>query len=199
MLLSKLGCRCLKGHPLYAIPRRTGAEDLSFYYTRLLYCPDQMLAVMLFSHYGVLSCKIVRPRSLCGARCMGHAIKTWSAVCSVPPHSQFGKGARPHLSMDEWNRSTPVGKQLNLTRTVWGKLIPTCLALVLDRKTRMYSRSTLRFVCRKTTSVDEHSEARMLSQEKLFSRFRADGTNRSLDLSLFWRASECPLKKLYRI
>ena len=50
----------------------------------------------------------VRPRAPCGARCMGHIVSTWSAVCSEAPHSQFGEGARPHLCMDEWNRPTPV-------------------------------------------------------------------------------------------
>ena len=27
----------------------------------------------------------------------GYAIRTWSAVCSIAPHSQFGEGARPHF------------------------------------------------------------------------------------------------------
>ena len=46
---------------------------------------------------------------------MGHAVSTWSAVCSEVPHSQFGEGARPHLCMDEWNRPTPVRRRLSLT------------------------------------------------------------------------------------
>ena len=44
-----------------------------------------------------------QPRAPCGARCIGHAVRTWSAVCSEAPHSQFGERARPHLCMDEWN------------------------------------------------------------------------------------------------
>ena len=44
-----------------------------------------------------------------------------------------------------------------------------------------------------------HSEARMPKSAKLFKRFRAAATNERLDLSLSWRASEDPLKKLYRI
>ena len=36
-------------------------------------------------------------RALCGAQCMGHVIRTWSAVCSEAPNSRFGEGARPHL------------------------------------------------------------------------------------------------------
>ena len=45
---------------------RTGAEDLSFYYPRLLYCQDQMLAVMLLSQHRVSSSKTVTPRASCG-------------------------------------------------------------------------------------------------------------------------------------
>ena len=80
-----------------------GPRVYSFYFPRLLYCPDQMLAVMLLSQHRVSSSKIVRPRAPCGARCIGHAIGMWSAVCSEAPHSQFGEGARSHLYMDEWN------------------------------------------------------------------------------------------------
>ena len=57
---------------------RTGAEGLSFYYPRLLYCLNQMLTVMLLSQPCILSSKIVRPRAPCGARCMGQAVRTWS-------------------------------------------------------------------------------------------------------------------------
>ena len=86
---------------------RTGAEGLSF---RLVYCLNQMLAVMLLSQHRVLSSKTVRSRAPYGARCMEHAIRTWSAVWSAKPHSQFSEGTRTHLCMDEWNRPTPVLK-----------------------------------------------------------------------------------------
>ena len=76
---------------------RTGAEGLSFYYPRRLHCLNQMLAVVLLSQHRVSSSKTVRPRAPCDARCIGHAVSTWSAVCSEAPHSQFGEGARPHL------------------------------------------------------------------------------------------------------
>ena len=115
---------------------RTGAESLSFYYPRLLYCPDQMLAVMLLSQHRASSSKTVRTRVACGARCKGHAYRTSSAVCSAAPHSQFGKGARPHLCMDKWNRPTPVLKRLSLTQAAQNKLIPTGLASVLGIKTQ---------------------------------------------------------------
>ena len=93
-----------------------------------------MLAVMLLSQHWVLSSKAVRPRAPCGARCIGHAISTWSAVCSEAPHSQFGEGARPHLCMDEWNRPTPVRRRLNLTQAAWGKPSQTGPAPVPGQK-----------------------------------------------------------------
>ena len=115
---------------------RTEAEGLSFYYPRLLYCLDQMLAVVILSQHQVSSSKTVRPRTPCGARCIGHAVKTWSAVCSEAPHSQFVKGARPHLCMDEWNRPTPVRRRLILTQAARGKPISTGLAPVSGTKAR---------------------------------------------------------------
>ena len=72
---------------------RTGAKGLSLYYPRLLHCLNQMLAVVLLSQHRVSLSKTVRPRAPCGARCIGHAVSTWSAVCSEAPHSQFGEGA----------------------------------------------------------------------------------------------------------
>ena len=104
---------------------RTGAEGLSCYYSRLLYCRDQMLAVMLSSQHRVLLCKTVRSRASCGARCIGHAVRAWSAVCSEAPHLKFGEVARLHLCMDEWNWPTPVRRRLSLTQAVRGKPIPT--------------------------------------------------------------------------
>ena len=170
---------------------RIGPEGLSFYWPRLLYCPDQMLAVMLLSQHRVSSFKTLRPRASCGARCMGHPIKTWYAVCSASPHSQLGEGARPHLCMDEWNRPTPVLKRLSLTQAARDKPIPIGLAPVLGTKIQnlkeflQYSAFHLWFV---------HSEARMLSAARLSKRFRAAGTDGRLHLSLSRRASEDPLK-----
>ena len=34
----------------------------------------------------VSSFKTVRPRAPCGARCLGHVVRTWSTVCSEAPH-----------------------------------------------------------------------------------------------------------------
>ena len=91
---------------------------------------------MLLSQHRVSSSKTVRPRAPCGARCIGHIVSTWSAVCSEAPHSQFGEGARSHLCMDEWNRPTPVRRRLSLTQAARGKPIPTGLTLVPSTKAR---------------------------------------------------------------
>ena len=128
--------RRLKGIHSRPDTNRTGDEGLSFYYPRLLHCLDQMLAVMSLSQHRVSSSKTVRPRAPCGARCIGHAVSTWSAVCSEAPHSQFDEGARPHLCMDEWNRPTPVRRRLSLTQAARGKPIPTGLTLVSGTKAR---------------------------------------------------------------
>ena len=128
--------RRLKGIHSRSDTNRTGPEGFSFYYPRLLHCLDQMLAVMSLSQHRVSSSKIVRPRAPCGARCIGHTVSTWSAVCSQAPHSQFGEGARPHLYMDKGNRPTPVCRRLSLTQAARGKPIPTGLAPLSGTKAR---------------------------------------------------------------
>ena len=141
---SQFGCRrcrrcccCrLKGVHSRSNKNRTGAEGLFFYYPMLLHCLDQMLAVMSLSQHRVSSSKIVKPRAPCSARCIGHVVSTWSAVCSEAPHSQFGEGARPHLCMDKWNRPTPVRRWLSLTQATRGKPIPTGMAPVSGTKAR---------------------------------------------------------------
>ena len=114
-------CHRLKSIHSRSDTNRTGAEGLSFYYPRLLHCLNQMMAVVLLTQHRVSSSKIVRLRAPCGARCIGHAVSTWSAVCSEAPHSQFGEGARSYLCMDEWNRPTPVHRRLSLTQAARGK------------------------------------------------------------------------------
>ena len=57
-----------------------------------------MLTVMVLSQHHALSSK-TKPRAPCGARYMGHAIRTWSAVCSKALHLQFSEGARPHMEL----------------------------------------------------------------------------------------------------
>ena len=95
-----------------------------------------MLAVMLLTQHRVSSSKTVRSCAACGARCIAHAVSTWSAVCSEALHSQFGEQARPHLCMDKWNRPTPVRRQLSLTEASRGKPISTSLAPVPGTKAR---------------------------------------------------------------
>ena len=129
-------CRCLKGIHFRSDTNRTGAKGLSFYYPRLLHCLNQMLAVVLLSQHRVSSSKTIRPHAPCGTRCIGHTVRTWSAVCSEVPHLQFSKRARPHLCMKEWNCPTPVHRQLSLTQAAQGKPIPTGLAPVPGTKAR---------------------------------------------------------------
>ena len=83
-----------KGIRFRSDTNRTGAEGLFFYYPRLLYCLNKMLAVVLLSQHRVSIAQTVRPRAPCSARCMGYVIRTWSAICSGVPRSQFGEGAR---------------------------------------------------------------------------------------------------------
>ena len=151
---------------------------------------------MSLSQHRVSSSKTVRPRAPCGARSIGHAVSTWSAVCSEAPHSQFGEGTRSHLCMDEWNLPTPVRRRLSLTQAARGKPIQTGLAPVSGTKVRsleafsQYSAFHLRFV---------HSEARMPILARLFKRFHAAGTNGRLDLCLTLRVSEDQLKRPCKI
>ena len=132
-------CRRRRRHRLKGIhsrsdTNRTGVEGLSFYYHRLLYCLNQMLAVVLLNQHRVLSSKTIRPHAPCCPQCIGHAVRTWSAICSEAPHLQFGEGAIPHLCMNVWNRPTPVRRRLSLTQAARGKLIPTGLAPVPGTK-----------------------------------------------------------------
>ena len=189
--------RCLEWHPLQVRHKQDWYWGFILLLPQAQYCPNQMLAVMLLSQHRISHPK--PPRAPCGARRNGHAIRTWSAVGSEAPHSQFGIEARPHLCMDEWNRQTPVCRRLSLTQAVGGKLIPTGLPLVLGIKTRsleefsqysQYSTFHLWFV---------HSEARMPSLARLFKRFCAANTNGRLDLSLSWLASEDSFKRPYKI
>ena len=135
-LMAAYCCHRLKGIHSRSDTNTTGTEGLSFYYPRLLHCLNQMLAVVLLSQHRVSLSKTVRLRAPCGTRCIGHAVRTWSTICSEAPHSQFGGGARPHLCMDEWNRPTSVLRGFSLTQTAWGKSIPTGLAPVSGTKAR---------------------------------------------------------------
>ena len=178
-------CCRLKGIHSRSDTNRTGAKGLSFYYPRLLHCLNQMLAVVLLSQHRVSSSKAVRPHAPGGARCIRHAVRTWSAVCSEVPHLQFGEKVRPHLYMDKWNRPTPVHRQLSLTQAAWGKPIPTGLVPVPGTKARNLEVFSQYFVFHLWFV---HSEAQMPSLARLSKSFHTAGTNRRLDLSLLFNA-----------
>ena len=71
-------------------------------------CLDQLLAVMAFIQHRVSWFKTVRQWIPEGARCVGHVMTIWSAVCSAAPHSQYNVRAIPQLCMDDWKHQTPV-------------------------------------------------------------------------------------------
>ena len=125
--------RCLESYSIQVRHKQDWGREFILYYARLLYCLNQMLAVMLLNQHRVSLAKTFRPCAPCGAP-YGHAVRTWSAVCSEAPHSQFGEGARPHLRMDEWNCPTPVRRRLSLTQAARVKSIPTGLAPVREQK-----------------------------------------------------------------
>ena len=151
---------------------------------------------MLLSQHRVSSSKTVRPRAPCGARCIGHAVRTWSAVCSEALHLQFGEGGRPYLCMDERNRPTPVRRRLSLTQAARGKPIPTTLAPVPGAKTR-----SLEAFSQSPHSICDLSIQRRGCQvwQGCPKRFRVAATNGRLDLSLTWRVSEGLFKRPYKI
>ena len=108
-----------------------------------------MPALMLLSQHRVSSSRIVRLRAPCGARCMGHTNRTWSAVWSEAPHLQFGEGVRSHLLMDELNRLTQVRCRLSLTQAILGQAHPNRLGTSPGLKKHgawMYSHSTPRSI-----------------------------------------------------
>ena len=79
-------------------------------YSRLLYCPDQIVAVIVLSQHWVFLSKPVRPRASCGARCMGHTVWMWSEVCIVAAHKRS---------------ETPfVHKRMELTNTILQSIEP---------------------------------------------------------------------------
>ncbi|CAK8677037.1 unnamed protein product [Clavelina lepadiformis] len=49
---------------------------------------------------------------------------TWSAVCSVTPHSHPDEGASPHLCIFERKRLTTVRRRLSLTQAGLARDIP---------------------------------------------------------------------------
>ena len=125
-----------EGHPLQARHKQDWGRGFILLLPQTAALPGSDAGSDDIKQHRVSSSKTVRPRAPCGARCIGHAVSTWSAVCSEAPHSQFGEEARPHLCMDEWNRPTPVCRRLSLTQAARGKPIPTGLAPVSGTRAR---------------------------------------------------------------
>ena len=69
----------------------------------------------------VSSSRLTIPSLPDGGRCCGQTSKMWSTVCSGAPHSQTEESLRPHFSMDELNRPTPVRRRLRVVHCFRGK------------------------------------------------------------------------------
>ena len=123
-----------EGHPLQARHKQDWGRGFILLLPQTAALPGSDAGSDIIKPASSFVFQTVRPRAPCGARCIGHAVSTWSAVCSEAPHSQFGEGARPHLCMDEWNHPTPVRRRLSLTQAARGKPIPTSLTLVSGTK-----------------------------------------------------------------
>ena len=68
----------------------------------------------------VSSSRLTIPSLPDGGRCCGQTSKMWSTVCSGAPHSQTEESLRPHFSMDELNRPTPVRRRLRVVHCFRG-------------------------------------------------------------------------------
>ena len=115
-----LSSSSFEGHPLQVKHKQDWGRGFILLLPQTVALPQSVLAVVLLSQHRVSLSKTVRPRAPCGARCIGHAVRTWSAVCSEALHSQLGEEARPYLCMYEWNRPTPVRRRLSLTQASRG-------------------------------------------------------------------------------
>ena len=69
----------------------------------------------------VSSSRLTIPSLPDGGRCCGQTSKMWSTVCSGAPHSQTEESLRPHFSMDELNRNTPVRMRFRVVHCFRGK------------------------------------------------------------------------------
>ena len=110
-----------EGYPLQVRHKQDWCQRFILLLPHTAELSESDLAVVSLSQHRVSSSKTVRPRAPYGARCIGHAVRTWSAVCSEAPHLQFCEGLRPHLCMDKWNCPTPVCRQSSLTQAAWAR------------------------------------------------------------------------------
>ena len=134
--IQKCSSSSFEGHPFQVRYKQDWGRRFILLLPQIVALPESDAGIGVIKQHRVSSSKFVRPRAPCDARCTGHAVSTWSAVCSEAPHSQFGEGARPHLCMDEWNRPTPVCRRLILTQAARRKPTPTGLAPVPSTKAR---------------------------------------------------------------
>ena len=75
----------------------------------------------------VSSSRLTIPSLPDGGRCCGQTSNMWSTVCSGAPHSQTEESLKPHFSMDELNRPTPVRRRLRVVHCFRGKSRPGTL------------------------------------------------------------------------
>ena len=90
-----------EGHPLQVRHKQDWGRGFIFLLPQTAELPESDAGSGVIKSASSFVIQTVRLRAPCGARCIGHAVRTWSTVCSEAPHSQFGEGARPHLCMDE--------------------------------------------------------------------------------------------------
>ena len=125
-----------EGHPFQVRHKKDWGRGFILLLHQTAALPESDAGIGVIKPASSFVIQTVRPRAPFGARCIGHAVSTWSAICSEAPHSQFGEGARPHLCMDKWNCPTPLRRRLSLTQACRGKPIPTGLAPVSGTKAR---------------------------------------------------------------
>jgi len=89
-----------------------------------LACWNDGLTALDLGHSIVSSSRTARPCSPWGGRWIGHQRSTWSTVCSSAPHSQAAEEAITHLYKQERKRPTQVGRRLNQTQALLGRVIP---------------------------------------------------------------------------
>ena len=99
-LCSRRHCR-LEGHPLQVRYKQDWGREFILLLPQAAVLPGSDAGSNVVKPVSGFVIQNRQTRVSCGAQCIGDAIKTWSAVFSEAPHSQFGEGARPHLCMDE--------------------------------------------------------------------------------------------------
>ena len=68
-----------EGYPLQVRHKQDWGRGFNLLLSQTAVLPESDAGVMSLSQHRVSSSKTVRPRAPCGARCIGHAVRTWSA------------------------------------------------------------------------------------------------------------------------